>query len=865
MRDAAPTHSPETIYLKDYRAPAHWVDSVELTFKLHPTQTRVLSRIAFRPNPDAPGPFMLDGEGLTLISATIDGTPANLEIGPESLTCPVPDAPFIWEAEVEINPEANTALEGLYMSNGMYCTQCEAQGFRKITYYPDRPDVMAPFDVRVESDLPVLLSNGNPGRSGTGFAEWHDPWKKPAYLFALVAGELHATTGRFTTMEGRDVTLNIWVRDGDQDKTDFALEALQKSMKWDEDVYGRPYDLDIFNIVAVDDFNMGAMENKGLNIFNSSAVLASPETATDSNFERIEAIIAHEYFHNWTGNRITCRDWFQLCLKEGLTVYRDQQFSADMRSEAVCRIENVIGLRAAQFREDAGPLAHPVRPESFVEINNFYTATVYEKGAELIGMLHTLVGAEGYKAALDLYFERHDGDAATIEDWLQVFEDATGRDLTQFKRWYSQAGTPRITVEEVHDGGTYTLIFRQRTPPTPGQDTKSPQHIPLRLGLLDQDGNEDVASFVFELTGDEGRVSFVHDGTRWQRDGAAQGPAPKPIPSLLRGFSAPVVVDFPMPAAERAMLLAHDTDPFVRWEAGRALTKEAVLQMLADGTPPSESYLAGLRATLEDARLDPAFRAMALLPPSEDEIAQTLFEDGQTPDPTEIHATFEAFMAARASYLEETARALYPQMQIDGPYSPEAEPAGKRDLGNALLRLLTRVDGGDLAQRQFDSAENMTQSLAALGALVKAGAGEEALAAFYARWRHERLVINKWFGLQASLAPAKDAAEITAALTDHPDFEMSNPNRFRALLGGFASNTAGFHRPDGAGYALLADWLIKLDAKNPQTAARMTSAFSTWRRYDADRQALMREALTRIAGSTGLSRDTGEMVTRLLG
>ncbi|MEL6913319.1 MAG: aminopeptidase N [Pseudomonadota bacterium] len=869
MRDAAPTHSPDTIYLKDYRAPAHWVDSVELTFKLHPTRTRVLSRIAFRPNADAPGPFVLDGEGLTLLSATIDGAPADVEVGPESLTCPVPDAPFLWEAEVEINPEANTALEGLYISNGMYSTQCEAQGFRKITYYPDRPDVMAPFTVRIESDLPVLLSNGNPGAAGAGFAEWHDPWKKPAYLFALVAGELHATAGGFTTMEGRDVALNIWVRDGDQDKTAFALEALQKSMKWDEIVYNRPYDLDIFNIVAVDDFNMGAMENKGLNIFNSSAVLASPETATDSNFERIEAIIAHEYFHNWTGNRITCRDWFQLCLKEGLTVYRDQQFSADMRSAAVCRIDNVIGLRAAQFREDAGPLAHPVRPESFVEINNFYTATVYEKGAELIGMLHTLVGDAGYKAALDLYFERHDGDAATIEDWLQVFEDATGRDLTQFKRWYSQAGTPRVTVEEVHDGGTYTLIFTQRTAPTPGQDEKAPQHIPVRLGLLGADGTEDVESFVFELTGDEGSVSFVHDGTRWRRDGAAQGAtegaAPKPVPSLLRGFSAPVILDFPQPASERALLLAHDTDPFVRWEAGRALTKEAVLAMLADGTAPGESYLAGLKTTLEDETLDPAFRAMAILPPSEDEIAQTLFEDGQTPDPTAIHATFEAFARARAIYLEDTARALYPQMQVTGPYSPDAGPAGKRALGNTLLGLLTRVDGGDTAQRQFDGAENMTQSLAALAALVKIGAGAAALEAFYARWRHERLVINKWFGLQASLAPDAEAADITANLTEHPDFTMSNPNRFRALLGGFASNTAGFHRPDGAGYALLADWLIKLDAVNPQTTARMTSAFSTWKRYDADRRALMREALARIAGTQGLSRDTGEMVTRLMG
>ncbi|MEM1373781.1 MAG: aminopeptidase N, partial [Pseudomonadota bacterium] len=511
MRDA----SPQTIHLKDYRAPAHWVEEVDLTFKLHPTKTRVISRIRFAPNASAPGPFRLDGEELTLIRASIDGEPVSPAIDAEGLTCAVPDAPFTWEAEVEISPSTNTALEGLYMSNGMYCTQCEAQGFRKITYYPDRPDVMAPFSVRIEGELPVLLSNGNPGAEGAGFAEWHDPWKKPAYLFALVAGELFATSGSFTTMEGREVALNIWVRDGDQNKTDFALEALKKSMKWDEEVYGRAYDLDIFNIVAVDDFNMGAMENKGLNIFNSSAVLASPDTSTDAAFERIEAIIAHEYFHNWTGNRITCRDWFQLCLKEGLTVYRDQQFTSDMRSAPVKRIGDVVELRGRQFREDAGPLAHPVRPESFVEINNFYTSTVYEKGAELIGMLRTLVGPEAYDAALNLYFERHDGDAATIEDWLKVFEDATGRDLSQFKRWYAQAGTPRIAVEETHDGDRYTLTLTQSQPNTPGQTDKVPLHIPVTLGLLDHSGTEHVASHTVELTEATTQLHFAHYGERW--------------------------------------------------------------------------------------------------------------------------------------------------------------------------------------------------------------------------------------------------------------------------------------------------------------------------------------------------------------
>ncbi|MEO0665501.1 MAG: DUF3458 domain-containing protein, partial [Pseudomonadota bacterium] len=630
-----------------------------------------------------------------------------------------------------------------------------------------------------------------------------------------------------------------------------------------------------------DDFNMGAMENKGLNIFNSSAVLASPETASDGNFERIEAIIAHEYFHNWTGNRITCRDWFQLCLKEGLTVYRDQQFTSDMRSAPVKRIDDVVGLRAIQFREDGGPLAHPVRPESFVEINNFYTATVYEKGAELIGMLHTLVGASGYKNALDLYFARHDGDAATIEDWLAVFEAATGRDLVQFKRWYSQAGTPRVTVTEAHEGAAYSLTFTQQTPPTPGQETKLPQHIPIRLGLLNADGSEAVESLVFELTEESQTVNFAHDGATWSplhlskntqipagdaAAAASQGAeAAKPIPSVLRGFSAPVILEIAQTDEDRATLLAHDTDPFNRWEAGRALTKDALMALLQNGTAPSEAYLAGLERVLRDDTLDPAFRAMAMAPPSQDEIAQTLFDQGQTPDPTAIDDAFEAFGKARAAYLEETARALYEEMQVTGPYSPDAEPAGKRSLANTMLGLINRCDGGDTAQGQYETATNMTNTLPALGCLIRAGRGEAALADFYARWSHERLVVNKWFGLQSSLARKEEAVEVTAALTAHPDFTMANPNRFRALIGGFASNGAGFHRADGAGYALLADWLIKLDAVNPQTTARMTTAFSTWKRYDGDRQSLIQDALNRILATPGLSRDTQEMVSRILG
>ncbi|MGR3468075.1 MAG: aminopeptidase N [Shimia sp.] len=865
--------TPQTIYLADY-TPFGWeVEHVALTFVLAPEATRVRSVIRFVPNPaGSQERFFLHGEELTLISCAIDGEAIEPRLVEGGLEADVPGGPFTFEAEVEIAPARNTALEGLYMSKGMYSTQCEAEGFRKITYYPDRPDVMAPFDVRIESDLPVLLSNGNPGASGDGWSEWSDPHPKPAYLFALVAGELFATSGSFTTMEGREVALNVWVRDGDQDKTDFALDALIRSMKWDEEVYKRPYDLDVFNIVAVDDFNMGAMENKGLNIFNSAAVLASPETATDANFERIEAIIAHEYFHNWTGNRITCRDWFQLSLKEGLTVFRDAQFTADERSAPVKRIGDVIELRARQFREDAGPLAHPVRPESFIEINNFYTSTIYEKGAELIGMLHTLVGAEAYDAALQLYFERHDGQACTIEDWLKVFEDTTGRDLSHFKRWYGQAGTPRVTVREELDGDTFTLHLSQETPPTPGQPEKAPVPIPLSIGLLTDDGREDVPSFVHTLTEAEDTLTFTLGRDGWQRaapastkEGHGGEAAARPVASINRGFSAPIILTHDRPPQDRFTLLAHDTDPFNRWEAGRQIAKEALIAKITKDTPAPQAWYDGLRAVVTDDALDPAYRALMLGLPSEDDLAQTLHDGGQTPDPTAIHAAREQVADALAEALEGEARALYAAHQVEGPYSPAAEPAGKRALANAALGIITRRDGGATAQQQFETATNMTQELAGLAALIRAGTGVDALAAFYDKWRHERLVIDKWFMLQPALAPAKAALGVAQTLAEHPDFDMTNPNRFRALIGGFVGNTAAFHAPDGAGYGFLADWLIRLDAKNPQTTARMTSAFSTWRRYDADRQAQMRAALERIAATPGLSRDTAEMVGRLLG
>ncbi|MCQ0093609.1 aminopeptidase N [Roseovarius sp. M141] len=853
MNDAAAqTSAPQTIHLSDYTPPNWLVRDVHLTFRLDPTRTRVLSRITFAPNPDTQArDFALDGEGMTLISARIDGAEVSPDVAEHGLTCTVPDRQFVWEAEVEINPSANTALEGLYMSSGMYCTQCEAQGFRKITYYPDRPDVMSIFTVRIEGGEPVMLSNGNPVAVGDGYAEWHDPWPKPAYLFALVAGRLVNHPGTFTTMSGREVDLNIWVRPGDEGKCAFGMQALKDSMRWDEEVYAREYDLDLFNIVAVDDFNMGAMENKGLNIFNSSCVLASPETSTDANFERIEAIIAHEYFHNWTGNRITCRDWFQLCLKEGLTVFRDAQFTSDMRSAPVKRIEDVIALRARQFREDNGPLAHPVRPHSFVEINNFYTATVYEKGAELIGMLKTLVGDDAWAKALTLYFKRHDGQACTIEDWLKVFEDVTGRDLAQFKRWYEDAGTPRLSVTDGYEDGTYTLTFKQHTPPTPGQADKPPRVIPIKVGLLGQNGGEVHKTRVLEMT--EAEQSFEFTGL----------PA-RPIPSILRDFSAPVILERETNNAERAFLLAHDTDPFNKWEAGRALAREGLLAMIRDGAAPESAYLEAARTMALDDSLDPAFRALALGLPSQDDLAQALHDDGGTPDPQAIYEALETLKDARADVMKEAAQQLFAQHQVQAAYRPDAEQSGARALANAALAMITRRDGGAAARVQYDGADNMTQQLAGLGCLLQAGQGDAAVKAFYDQWQGDRLVIDKWFGLQITLADPAQTADVANHLTQHPDFTMKNPNRFRATLGALAGSPAGFHHASGKGYALLADWLIKLDPLNPQTTARMCSAFETWRRYDEDRQTFMRAQLERIAAQPDLSRDTAEMVGRIL-
>ena len=846
--------APQAVRLTDYTPFAFALDDVTLTFRLAPQATRVSAEI--RLTPRQPGAALcLDGEHLRLIAVAIDGqalnasdyllTDAGLTIHPAAL----PEGAFTLQTEVEIAPEGNTALQGLYMSRGMYCTQCEAQGFRRITFYPDRPDVMARFRVRIESDLPVLLSNGNPAAQGPGWAEWVDPWPKPAYLFALVAGDLVAHPGTFTTMSGREVALNIWVRKGDEDRCDFALGALQRSMKWDEETYGREYDLDVFNLVAVDDFNMGAMENKGLNIFNAKLVLASPDTTTDGEYERIEGVIAHEYFHNWTGNRITCRDWFQLCLKEGLTVFRDQQFTSDMRSGPVKRIEDVLTLRARQFREDQGPLAHAVRPEAYVEINNFYTATVYEKGAEVIGMLKRLVGDAGYRAALDLYFDRHDGQAATIEDWLQVFEDATGRDLAQFKRWYSDAGTPRLSVTEHWNDGTYTLDFTQQTPPTPGQPEKPPRVIPIAVGLLSPNGDEVVPTQVLEMT--EARQSFSFPGL-----------SARPVPSILRGFSAPVMLERDANAAERAFLLAHDTDPFNRWEAGRSLAREALCAMVG-GAAPEPEHLDAVGGMLRDAGADPAFRALCLRLPGDEEIATALHARGQVPDPEAIHAARGQLAQALAERHAALLGEIYNAMAVPGPYAPDANAAGRRALRLAALGLLTRTDGGARAQALFDAAPNMTETLGALTCLIEADRAAAPLAAFRDRWSSDRLVMDKWFSVQLAHAAPASAPALAARLAADPTFEWRNPNRFRALMGGFAANHAGFHHASGEGYRFYADWLIRLDPVNPQMAARMSTAFETWPRYDSARREKAQAELARIRALPGLSRDMGEMVARL--
>ena len=860
-------NSPQLVRLADYRPPSWLVDSVHLTFVLDPKATRITSRIAFAPNPKARDrTFRLDGEGLRFIRATVDGQPVHPRLDERGLTAAVPERPFTWECEVETNPSANTELYGLYHTDGLFCTQCEAEGFRKITYYPDRPDVMAPFDVRVESDLPVLLSNGNLVAEGNGWAEWRDPWPKPSYLFALVAGKLVAHRGQHRTPDGRSIDLNVWVRPGDEHRCAYALDSLKRAMKWDERAYGRVYDLDVFNLVAVDNFNAGAMENKGLNIFNSRFVLASPETATDRDYEAIEGIVAHEYFHNWTGNRITCRDWFQLCLKEGLTVFRDQQFTGDMRGRAVKRIDDVMALRSRQFREDNGPLAHSVRPKSYVEINNFYTATVYEKGAEVIRMLKTLVGADVYERALLTYFERHDGQAATVDDFFACFTDVAGNALDGFERWWDQSGTPRIAVARHWNGDHLKLTLRQRTPPTPGQPKKRPLRIPLAVGVLDPDGTQISDTEILELKSETGSWIFTSEHGWTETDSHLDSPVADtddtPVLSVNRDFSAPVILERQMSEAERLTILAHDPDLFNRWEAGRLLAKEELAKMVTGGSEPGRAYIDALGQLLSNDSLDPAFRAAALDLPSEEDMLRAIRDEGQIPDPMRIHDCRQAMRTAIAEHLHDTFSRLFQEMDVPGPYRPDSKDAGRRALRLASLSALVRVEGPDPAREVFADANNMTEVLGALRTLVRADEADEELAAFFERWKDDPNVLDKWFSIQILEAGPDAALAAVRRLSAHPLFNWKTPNRFRAVIGAFAATISAFHHPSGAGYELTADWLATLDPVNPHIAARTATAFETRHLFDEERQHMMVQALKRLLKNP--SRDLGEIVSRIL-
>jgi aminopeptidase N len=883
------TDTPQTIYRKDYTAPSYLVDTVELGFDLDPARTVVANRMTVRRNPaSAQREIELYGEDIELVTLRLNGKAlAEGEYTVEGTLLRIPNAPE--EATLEIEtvcvPESNTTLSGLYTSNGSFYTQCEAEGFRRITYFPDRPDVMARFTVMLRADkdkYPVLLSNGNLVEEGIlpdgrRYALWEDPFKKPSYLFALVAARLVCQEEDFELADGRTALLQVWVEEGNLDKTDYALQSLKHSIRWDEERWDLELDLDRFMIVAVGDFNMGAMENKGLNIFNTKFVLANPRVATDVDFQGIEAVVGHEYFHNWTGNRVTCRDWFQLSLKEGLTVFRDQEFSADMigtsTGRAVTRIDQVRTLRQAQFPEDAGPMAHPVRPDSFVEINNFYTVTVYEKGAEVVRMVQTLLGRDGFRKGMDLYFERHDGQAVTCDDFRLAMADANGRDLTLFERWYSQAGTPVVQAETRYDeqAQTYALRLVQSCPPTPGQPDKLPFHIPVAVGLLGRDGRD----LPLTVDGKNHGTTAVLELTDADQTFTFTGVTEQPTPSILRDFSAPVILKYGYNDAELVHLFSHDSDPVNRWEAGQRLAMSRLLklagQVAAAGTVVEAAkldlddvFVDAMRKILADETLDPAFREQALLLPSETMIADQL----DVVDPLAIHLARQFVRAAIGARLRAELRAQYDANQTPGDYSPDAGSIGKRALKNLALAYLCAAPDDDslaLAQRQFDGATNMTDRVAALAALVHARApgADAALQRFYDEFQGEALVVDKWFAMQAA-APTTDVNRVRELMT-HKAFTLRNPNRARSLVSTFcAGNAVGFHAPDGSGYAFWAEQVIALDALNPQVASRLARAMDRWRRFTPDLQAQMKRALQQVAGQAKLSNDVREVVGKAL-
>ena len=874
--------APQPVFRKDHLPPAHLVETVDLRFELFEERARVTARSVIAANPAAaPGqPLTLDGDALTTVSVAIDGrtlAPSELAVEGQRMTiAQVPDH-FTLEVVTDLEPQKNTALSGLYKSSGNLCTQCEAEGFRRITWFIDRPDVMARYTVTIEADrarCPVLLSNGNPaGRgdlaAGRHWARWVDPHPKPSYLFALVAGDLVAVTDRFRTMSGRDVDLAIWVERGNEDKCGHAMRSLIASMTWDEEVYGLEYDLDVFNIVAVADFNMGAMENKGLNVFNTKYILAKPETATDVDFLGVEAVVAHEYFHNWTGNRVTCRDWFQLSLKEGLTVFRDQQFSGDMNSAAVKRIQDVQRLRMGQFAEDSGPMAHPVRPDSYIEINNFYTMTVYEKGAEVVRMQHTLLGPDLFRKGMDLYFARHDGQAVTCDDFVRAMEDASGIDLTRFRRWYAQAGTPMVEAEGRWEGdGTYALTLRQTTPPTPGQPETLPLHIPVAIGLIGPDGRDRPVTLAGEAApGPTTRVLHLQDATETFR---FTGLDAEPVPSLFRGFSAPVKLRESVDDDRLVFRMAHDSDPFNRWEAGQTVAMRVILKLVADhkaGRPMDvpDAMVDAFARLLDDADRDPSFAALALGLPTEGLIGQQMAQI----DVDAIHAARRTLRRTLAERLRDRWLATYRGLATNAPFEATPEAIGRRSLKNLALGYLMAIEDReavDLCLTQFHGSQAMTDTLAALQLLAASDAPERAgvLAAFLDRWKDEALVVDKWFAAQAT-APRTIAVAEVEALLAHPAFSITNPNKVYALLGSFAGgNPVRFHSADGSGYRLLAQQALRLDAMNPQVAARLFGAFTRWRQYDPGRQALMRGELERATAAGTLSPDSYEIVAKSL-
>ena len=864
----SPAAPPPIIRREDYRPPEWLVPEVALAFELGLESTQVTAMLDVRRNPAGSGPatLRLHGDGLAAQAVLVDGQPAGgWRMDGADLLLDLPGTAHRVTITTTINPAANSQLMGLYASGGMLCTQCEAEGFRRITFFPDRPDVLSVYRVRMSGSkqaFPILLSNGNciaqgDGEDGTHWAEWHDPWPKPSYLFALVAGQLVANSDTFVTSSGRQVALNIWVRDGDQDRTHHAMQALKDSMKWDEDVFGREYDLDLFNIVAVSDFNMGAMENKGLNVFNTRYILADPDTATDMDYDGIEGVVAHEYFHNWSGNRVTCRDWFQLSLKEGFTVLRDQLFSADMGSAAVKRIEDVRVLRSAQFPEDSGPLAHPIRPDAFQEISNFYTATVYNKGAEVIRMMRTMAGPERFRQGTDLYFDRHDGQAATCEDFITAIEDGAGLDLTQFRRWYSQAGTPKVTARLDHSGDVATLTLSQQVPATPGQSEKQPMVIPLRLALFNRQTGQHDGEQLVTLTESEATLRFP-------------GFASRPVLSINRGFSAPVAIDADTSAEDLVFLAAHDDDSFARYEAMQQLVVQHLVAAVGGELDAAarESGRAAIRGALSaiiaDSALDDLMRGELMILPGEAYLAEQLL----VADPGTIHAERESLKAYLGASLKAQLRELHARASAV-PYSLSAEARGARKLKTQALVYLAAGapdEAATLAAAQFDSADNMTDRQGALMVLcgLQTPLRDDKLAAFHQRFAGNALVIDKWFSLQAgSLHP--QALDHVAALAQHADFTLHNPNRVRALYMAMAVNPQAFHAASGAGYRMIADLILALDPLNAQTAARFVAPLGRWKRIEPRRASLMRAELERILAAPSLSRDTFEQVSKSLG